>query len=81
MSERMTMARLETRVANLNRRMIERGSIVRYYAQGRSGHTCLDRIRASNGATMDLVRCGTKGEIGEFLDAMMIALDDARRKT
>ncbi len=78
MTDRVTRANLDERVANLNRRMKDRGSDARYAIQGRNGYFGLDRYRASNGAMIDVVRTGTKGELGEFLHAMMVALDDAR---
>lgn len=81
MSERITRANLEERVRNLNRRMRERRSKYHYVVEGRGGYTALDRCFMENGreVTQDVVRTGTKSEIGEFLYAMMVALDDARR--
>ncbi len=83
MNDRMTKERLEERCANLNRRMESRRSVIRYAIQGRNGSTALDRTTAEGLArhtSIDLVRVGTKAEIGEFLHAMMTALDDAARK-
>ncbi len=93
MSERITRANLEARLESLNRRMESRGSKYRYQVQGRNGYIGLDRFyrdpddtlnlpdsipgRGAGWAMHDTVRCGTKGEIGEFLHAMMVALDDA----
>jgi hypothetical protein len=77
--ERITGEQLETRVANVNRRMEQRGSIYRYEAQGRNGYIGLDRVRPrESGDTIEsTVTCGTKREVADFLHAMMVALDDA----
>jgi hypothetical protein len=93
MSERITRANLENRIENLNRRMESRGSIYRYQIQARNGYIGLDRFYRDPEATIDLpdsvpgrghgwkaqntVTVGTKREIGDFLHAMMVALDDA----
>jgi len=81
MSDRMTIARLRERCENLNRRMEQRGSNVRYEVGRRYDYTALDRCRLRpNGETYpigDPVRVGTKTEIGELLYAMMVVLDDA----
>lgn len=92
MAERMTQAHLETRVENVNRRMESRGSVYRYQIQGRNGYTGLDRFTRDPDDTLNLpdsvpgrgagwicqstVTVGTKREIGDFLHAMMVALDD-----
>lgn len=77
MSERLTKANLEARAENLNRRMGERGSIYRYGVEYRYGYVAIDRCKP-NGTVVDTVRAGmTKNECGEFLHAMMVALDDA----
>lgn len=74
--DRITKADLLERVENVNRRMAHRGSRVRYQVEGRYDYTALDRADA-DGNVQSTVRCGTKREIGEFLHAMMVALDDA----
>lgn len=79
MSERMTIARVETRAENVNRRLAERGSRVRYEIGRRNGYTALDRTDAKSGKTLDLIRIGTKQEIADWLEAAMVALDDSRR--
>jgi hypothetical protein len=94
MSERITRANLEERVANLNRRMEEGGSTVRYQVEARNGYTGLDRFTRDPKDTLNLpdsvpgrgagwimlstVTVGTKGEVAHFLHAMMVALDDYR---
>ena len=83
MPERITKANLEARVENLNRRMKQRGSVIRYAVQSRNGHTALDRCTEDDlqrGTSLGLFRAGTKREIGELLTAMMVVLDDAARK-
>lgn len=93
MSERITREHVETRCANVNRRMEARGSVYRYVTQGRHGGVGLDRVRRDSNATINLpdsvpgrgygwitestVTFGTKREVAEFLHAMMVALDDA----
>src|SRR5690242_9068826 len=93
MSERITRANLEARVENVNRRMHKAGSSIRYQIQGRNGYTALDRFVRDPNAALNLpdsvpgrgygwtmlstVTVGTKGEIGNYLTAMMVALDDA----
>jgi hypothetical protein len=91
--ERITREQLETRVENVNRRMESRDSAVRYVIQGRNGHFGLDRVtrdpddrlnlpdsvpgRGAGWITQSTVTVGTKREVGDFLHAMMVALDDA----
>lgn len=93
MAERITKANLDQRVENLNRRMESRGSIYRYQVEGRNGHVGLDRFMRDPDATINLpdsvpgrgygwiclstVTVGTKREVGDFLHAMMVALDDS----
>jgi hypothetical protein len=78
MQERITRANVDERCANVNRRMEQRGSIVRYAAQGRNGYIGLDRYHAGETWNMQsTVTCGTKREVAEFLHAMMVALDDS----
>lgn len=74
--DRITRKDLDARIASLNRRMEASGSMYRYAVEERYGYTGLDRTYV-NGAVVSTVRCGTKREIGEFLHAMMVALDDA----
>ena len=77
MGERITRADLDTRVANLNRRMEHHGSNARYAVQGRNGHIGLDRYLAGENFNMQgTVTVGTKREIGDYLHAMMVVLDD-----
>lgn len=94
--ERITRETLETRVENVNRRMAQAGSEVRYQVQARNGYMGLDRFRRDPAATIDLpdsvpgrgygwemlstVTVGTKREVADYLHAMMTALDDANRK-
>lgn len=96
MTDRMTRQRLEDRVSNLNRRMEDRGSAIRYVLEGRNGATALDRVtkdpaatinlpdsvpgRGYGWVTLDLVLIGTKAEVGDYLRAAMLTLDDAERK-
>jgi hypothetical protein len=68
----MTKENLEARLENVNRRMESRGSIIRYKLQGRNGYTGLDAYPGCR-----LVTAGTKREVGTFLHAMIVALDDA----
>lgn len=77
MTDRITKENLRDRVVNVNRRMGSRGSAYRYLVEYRNGYTAIDRVRP-NGAVVNTVRAGmTKSEAGEFLHAMMVALDDA----
>lgn len=94
MQDRITRANVEERCANLNRRMEERGSAVRYQVEGRNGYIGLDRYDRDPDATIFLphsvpgrgygwrclstVTTGTKREVADFLHAMMVALDDAK---
>jgi hypothetical protein len=76
--ERITREMVDTRCANLNRRMEERGSIVRYAVQGRNGYYGLDRYHNVPEWNMQSnVMCGTKREVADFLHAGMVVLDDA----
>jgi hypothetical protein len=93
MSERITRQDVETRCANLNRRMDNYKSKYRYVVEARNGYTALDRTYRDPNATMSLsgsvpgrgygwiiestVTVGTKREVAEYLHAMMVALDDA----
>jgi len=93
MSERITRANLDERCANLNHRMESRGSLYRYVVESRNGYIGLDRVTRDPNTTLNLpnsvpgrgygwitqstVTVGTKREVGEFLHAMMVALDDA----
>ena len=90
--ERITRANLDERCANLNRRMESRGSIIRYQVEARNGYIALDRFDRDPAFTLNLpnsvpgrgagwrclstVMCGTKREVGDFLHAAMVALDD-----
>jgi hypothetical protein len=72
----MTWENVETRVGNLNRRFESRGSSIRYELQGRNGSVALDRYH-TDGRCLSTVTVGTKREVGDFLHAAMVALDDA----
>lgn len=76
---RVTRENIDQRVGNLNHRMEERGSIVRYAAQGDRYHACeRGQVLKHEAWTMQsTVTTGTKREVGDFLHAMMVALDDA----
>lgn len=76
--ERITRQNLDDRCANVNRRMAEGNSRYRYAVQGRNGYIGLDRYIAGESYwnNQSTVTVGTKREIGEFLHAMMVALDD-----
>ena len=94
MSERITRQNVEDRVINLNRRMKERGSSVRYQVEGRNGYIALDRFTRDPDDTLNLpdsvpgrgagwlcrgvVMTGTKREVADFLHAAMVALDDVQ---
>jgi hypothetical protein len=79
----MTCENIRERCDNLNRRMRRRGLPVRYFAQQRYGYTAVDRYRCvsdGSGERCEMVDgpivAGTKNEVGQFLHAMMVALDD-----
>jgi hypothetical protein len=74
-AERITRAHVEERVADLNRRMAQRGSKVRYATQARNGYLGLDRYH-EDGRLLDTVICGTKREVADFLHAGTVVLDD-----
>jgi hypothetical protein len=76
MSDRITRPNVDERCANVNRRMESRGSRIRYTVEGRNGYLGLDRYIGE--VCQSTVTVGTKGELGEFLHAMMVALDDAK---
>ena len=76
MSDRMTKANLEARTESLNRRMERHGSIYRYQLYFANGRTGLLR-GYEDGTVVSDARYGTKNEIGEFIYAMQMALDDA----
>lgn len=77
MADRMTKERLRDREANVNRRLEARGSRYRWRVEHRNGGVALDRVRASDGSTVDLITAGTSREVGDYLYAAMVALDDA----
>lgn len=77
MRERTTKADLDRRVANVNRRLENFGSPIRYAAASRYGYTALDRYRTNGNFAGDPIICGTKREVAEALWAIMRALDDA----
>jgi hypothetical protein len=82
-----TKHNLEARLASLNRRMESRNSIYRYALDFSGGRTALIRTRSvreyvegelvTKVVHHSDVRYGTKGQILEFMYAMMVALDDA----
>ncbi len=92
MSERVTKANLEERVANVNRRIQSTGRGVQ--VQGRNGYTGLDEFMRDPDATISLpdsvpgrgygwmmvrtLTCGTKREVGDYLTAMMVGIDLSR---
>lgn len=82
--ERITRRHLDMRVENLNRRMENAGSIYRYEISARNGATHIDRTFQVDtvGAYVghSHVYGGTKSEVGWFLHAMMVAIDDVNRK-
>jgi hypothetical protein len=91
--DRITKANVAQCVENVNRRMEERGSAIRYQVQGRNGYTGLDRFTRDPDDSLNLpnsvpgrgagwimqstVTVGTKREVADFLHAMMVALDDS----
>lgn len=79
MMARITYDNVEERVANVNRRMEYQGAHVRYTVSHRYDYYAIDREILEDGAwrPQNAVKLGTKSELGEFLNAMMIALDDA----
>ena len=93
MHDRITRANLETRITNVNARMQARGSVYRYQVQERNGYTGLDCYKRDPDRTLNLpdsvpgrgagwlmirtLTVGTKREVGDYLSAMMNALDDA----
>lgn len=92
MSERMTMAHLEERCANVNRRIADTGHAV--MVQGRNGYVGLDEYSRDAAAAkyapgsvpgrgigwdcLRTITVGTKREVGEFLHAMMVGIDLSR---
>jgi hypothetical protein len=87
MPDRITREHVEARCANLNRRMVQRGSIVRYSIEQRNSYTAIDRHHIDPLATdvewprnwqmVSHVFAGTKREVADFLHAGMTVLDDA----
>lgn len=85
--ERATKWNLSVRLHSLNKRMENRNSIYRYVVETSGGRTGLIRTRSiqeyREGELVTKVvhhsdvRYGTKGQIAEFMYAMMVALDDA----
>lgn len=76
MATTITRQNLTERCVNLNRRMKEAGSSVHYQVQGRNGGFGLDRYEHLH--CLSMVTFGTKREVGEFMHAMMVALDDVK---
>jgi hypothetical protein len=79
--ERITMEQVETRARNVNTRLVNRGSSYRVSVEGRNGYIALDEIRASDGATINTIRTGTKREIADGLWWMMRGIDYATTYT
>jgi hypothetical protein len=77
--DRITREQLETRVDALNYRMLKRGSLYRYEIRQSNGMTGLYRLNRHN-SRVDHITSGTKNEIGQFMYAMAVALDDAKVK-
>lgn len=73
-TDRITVRDLETRAANVNRRIESSGRHVE--VQGRNGGYSIDEYRG--GDCIRLIRAGTKREMAEFLHAMMVGIDLAR---
>jgi len=76
MTDRITRATLDARLANLNRRFEACGSIYRWAVQGHSGSTWLYRDD-THGNRIATITGGTKREIADYLNIAMNALDDA----
>jgi hypothetical protein len=72
---RLTRADLETRCANVNRRIESTGRYVS--VQGRNGYIGLDEYEGE-GTMLRSIFCGTTREVGEYLTAMMVGIDLSR---
>lgn len=83
-TERITLANLEQRCENVNRRLEGTGRTVQ--VQGRNGGVGLDEYQAGlvTAHRVYAPQCvrtltfGTKREVGEFLHAMMVGIDLSR---
>ena len=85
MSERITRANLDERVANVNRRLEHTNR--KLIVQGRNGYWGLDEYRMEHDSEfpphfniprfvmLRTITTGTKREVGEFLHAMMVGID------
>lgn len=77
--DRITKKQLHERCTNVNRRLRAAGSGRAVNVQDRSGYTALDEYDVSKHVAFSIcvrtITVGTKREIGEYLNAMMIALD------
>lgn len=87
-TDRITLADIEARVGNVNRRLTNGRKV---FSQGRNGYIGLDEYYDNHDATdcqrihgdsycnsgvmVRTITCGTKREIGEFLNAMMVGID------
>lgn len=79
--ERLTRANLDARCDNVNRRFESRGSGIRYALQGRNGGIGLDRVDSADpDRVLSTVMLGTTREVGDFLHAVMVGLDDAAQR-
>lgn len=87
MPDRITLANLEQRARNLNRRLEGTGRGVA--VESHSGHVSLyetfrDPEREATPyvwQVRDTITVGTKREIGDFLRAMMLGIDLLRRRS
>jgi len=83
---RITLAHLQERCDNVNRRLASTDKFV--MIERRNGHVCLDEFRRIpraavgelTGSCTRTIRCGTSTEMGEFLHAMMTGIDLSRSK-
>jgi hypothetical protein len=74
-SERVTIQSVRDRAANLNRRIESTGRHVE--VEQRNGYVALDEYLGT--AAVTTITIGTKGEIADFLHAMIVGIDLARR--
>lgn len=85
--ERITREDLDTRAANLNRRIEGTGHFV--VVEGRNGYFGLDEYEfgaerfapngtTASGAAIRTITVGTKREVADFLHAMMVGIDLSR---
>ena len=82
MSATITKETLNQRMQNVNRRLRPEGASFtalghHVYVEYRNGHAALDEYR--DGACLRTLTVGTKREVADFLHAMMVGMDLARR--